>query len=770
MDKPLKILLVEDNPADAQLVLKQLKREKIDFAEELVENQDQYVQALANMNPDIILSDYTLPRFDGMQALLIRNELKPNIPFILVTGSVNEDVAVKCMKSGADDYIIKKNYYRLGEAIRAAISKRELIARKEEVEKELQRSREEFRLYFENAAVGMSVTSPDRSFLEINKTLCEMTGYSKEELTGKKWTDITYHEDLDKNMILFQEALDGLRDNYALDKRFIRKDGSLVNVALSVVCIRNEDGSVKHFLSSYLDITERIKLEENIRQERMMLRTLLDNLPNPIYFLDRYGKKILTNKADIALAGLTKPEEVLYKTDLELYPGEIGERGHADNIFVLETGMPIINREEYFFDRNNRKRWHLTSKFPLKDASGAVQGLVGIGHDITERKLFENEMVKAKEKAEESDRLKTAFLQNISHEIRTPLNAIVGFSTLLNEEDIDQTARKSYAEMIVQSSNHLLSVISDIVDISNIEANIVKINKSETDIGAILASVKRQFENAAWEKGLQFIVDNKLNEDERIIITDKARFTQILINLVNNAVKFTDKGHISVVAEHKDSNIRVTVSDTGIGIPPEFHARIFERFFKVPHAGPKLYEGTGLGLAISKAYAGLLGGNLTFSSRPEAGSSFVFTVPYIKPVAEIKESTQPGSEQNQSFREKKRILIAEDIDSNYKLLTYFIRDINAEHVRARNGKEAVEICKRGENFDLILMDIKMPEMDGYTAARLIRELYPNVPIIAQTAYADEREQVMNSGFNAYISKPFDKKRLLSVIFDLVSPV
>ncbi|HPC99178.1 MAG TPA: PAS domain S-box protein, partial [Bacteroidales bacterium] len=392
MDKPLKILLVEDNPADAQLVLKQLKREKIDFAEELVENQDQYVQALANMNPDIILSDYTLPRFDGMQALLIRNELKPNIPFILVTGSVNEDVAVKCMKSGADDYIIKKNYYRLGEAIRAAISKRELIARKEEVEKELQRSREEFRLYFENAAVGMSVTSPDRSFLEINKTLCEMTGYSKEELTGKKWTDITYHEDLDKNMILFQEALDGLRDNYALDKRFIRKDGSLVNVALSVVCIRNEDGSVKHFLSSYLDITERIKLEENIRQERMMLRTLLDNLPNPIYFLDRYGKKILTNKADIALAGLTKPEEVLYKTDLELYPGEIGERGHADNIFVLETGMPIINREEYFFDRNNRKRWLLTSKFPLKDASGAVQGLVGIGHDITERKLFENEM------------------------------------------------------------------------------------------------------------------------------------------------------------------------------------------------------------------------------------------------------------------------------------------------------------------------------------------------------------------------------------------
>ncbi|HRR94092.1 MAG TPA: response regulator, partial [Bacteroidales bacterium] len=193
-------------------------------------------------------------------------------------------------------------------------------------------------------------------------------------------------------------------------------------------------------------------------------------------------------------------------------------------------------------------------------------------------------------------------------------------------------------------------------------------------------------------------------------------------------------------------------------------------FFKVPHAGPKLYEGTGLGLAISKAYAGLLGGNLTFSSRPEAGSSFVFTVPYIKPVAEIKESTQPDSEQNQSFREKKRILIAEDIDSNYKLLTYFIRDINAEHVRARNGKEAVEICKRGENFDLILMDIKMPEMDGYTATRLIRELYPNVPIIAQTAYADEREQVMNSGFNAYISKPFDKKRLLSVIFDLVSPV
>ena len=205
-----------------------------------------------------------------------------------------------------------------------------------------------------------------------------------------------------------------------------------------------------------------------------MLRTLIDNLPDPIFVVDKECRKVIANKADVENIGLTSESEVLGKTDIDLFPGKIGKRGHADDIKIITSGKPIFNREEEFLNKKGVKRWLLTTKIPLHDKDGKITGLVGIGHDITERKKNEEELIRAKEKAEESDKLKTAFLHNISHEIRTPMNAIVGFSALLGEPDLDRDTQKSYIEIIMQSSNHLLSIITDIVDISNIEANLDK--------------------------------------------------------------------------------------------------------------------------------------------------------------------------------------------------------------------------------------------------------------------------------------------------------
>jgi CheY-like chemotaxis protein/nitrogen-specific signal transduction histidine kinase len=392
---------------------------------------------------------------------------------------------------------------------------------------------------------------------------------------------------------------------------------------------------------------------------------------------------------------------------------------------------------------------------------------VGIGHDITERKEIVEELIRAKEKAEESDKLKTAFLHNISHEIRTPMNAIVGFSALLGEPEVDEKTRKSYIEVIMQSSNHLLSIITDIVDISNIEANLIKTYKNEVPINTTIKSLFNQFIPKAAEKKIDMIWEPGLSDYDALILTDKSKLSQIISNLISNAIKFTDKGTIKIGYKLVENFLEFCVSDTGIGISPEHHARIFDRFYQVSNAMERLYEGTGLGLAISKAYIEHLGGKIWLSSEQGKGTSFFFTIPYEKQVATTLPVTEKGVPDSYVFPVKKVILVAEDIESNFKLIRYFLSDSNVEVLHAYNGKEAVEKCLSTGKIDLILMDIKMPVMDGYTAVKLIREKNAIVPIIAQTAYIDDKEKAIECGCSGFISKPFDKKSLFKVLREFI---
>lgn len=384
-----------------------------------------------------------------------------------------------------------------------------------------------------------------------------------------------------------------------------------------------------------------------------------------------------------------------------------------------------------------------------------------------ESKSFEEELIKAKDKAEESDRLKTAFLHNISHEIRTPMNAIIGFSALLGEPNVDEQTRQSYIEVIMQSSNHLLEIMTDIVDISNIEANLIKIAKSEVDLNATIKRVCDQFTTKADEKKLSLTYETSLGNSDALILTDGTKLFQILSNLVSNALKFTNTGHIRLECKLKDSFFEFCISDTGIGIPKEHHNRIFDRFYQVQNIESRVFEGTGLGLAISKAYVELLGGEIWLSSEQGIGTSFFFTIPYEKPVVEA--SAIDGKEVSEGFvfPVTKTVLVAEDFESNFKLIKFFLSSANINIIRATNGKEAVEKTLAERNIDLILMDIKMPIMDGFTAVKLIREKNITIPIIAQTAYADERERALECGCSSFISKPFDKKGLLQIIHEFI---
>jgi PAS domain S-box-containing protein len=769
MVSKLKILFVEDVKTDAELIWREIEKNKISFSKILVDNRDSFIEYMKDFEPDLIISDYKLPQFDGMTALQLRNERAPFIPFILVTGSVNEEVAVECMKAGADDYILKENLSRLGPAINNSINKSKLSKAKKAAEEELQKS--ELRLQKAQAIAHVGNWELDLSTKLVWCSDEALRIYGLEKDIHEIPYEIIKKSPFPEYRPLLDETLDQLlkyNEPYEVEFDIQRaNDGAIRSIYSKAELVLSNNDEMVTVVGVIQDITDHKIAEANIIQERRMLRTLIDNLPDPIYVLDRECRKVIANKADVKNIGFSTEDEVLGKTDIELFPGHIGERGYADDKKVITTGKAVIDLEEEFISANGVRLWLQTTKIPLYDKDGKITGLVGIGHDITERKHNEEELIKAKEKAEESDRLKTAFLHNISHEIRTPMNAIVGFSALLGEPELTERSRDEYIEVIMKSSDHLLSIITDIVDISNIEANLIKTIKNEISVNSILNSLCNQFIPTAMEKNILMSCENGLSDSESIVLTDSTKLTQILSNLISNALKFTGEGYIKLSYKVLGEFIEFCVSDTGIGIPGEYHEKIFDRFYQIQSSDSRLYEGTGLGLAITQAYVELMGGKVWLDSEPGKGTSFFFTIPYEKPLVKTNPIVTTTVSKDFVFPVKKTILVAEDMDSNFKLIRYFLSGINADILRAENGKEAVEKFYTNKNIDLILMDVKMPVMDGYAAVKLIRESDPIIPIIAQTAYADDRETAVECGCNGFLSKPFDKQKLINTIREYI---
>ena len=761
------------------------------------------------------------------------------------------------------------------------------ITERKQAEEELLKSEGRYKVLFQNSNDAIILMNKDGSFDCNPQTLKMFKVNTKEEFFKFYPAELSpivqpdgknsYEASQEYINVAYQEGIN------RFDWTHRRTDGEdfYTEVLLSTV----DFGEEQVLQCTVRDITERKRAEQTIIYEHKILRTLIDNIPDVIYIKDIDCRKVIANTADVRNIGFKEETEVLGKTDIELFPGPIGERGYTDDKKLINSGEAIIEREEDFLGKNGERCWLQTTKIPLRDKDGKITGLVGIGRDITKRKraeeeliqsylfsesllktipfgmdivdekgtvlfqsdnfkkLFgeeaigkkcweiyrddkkqcsecplikgitigeteayeshgvldnrifeishtgmmyqgkktmleifqditdrkqsEEELINAKEKAEEGDRLKTAFLNNISHEIRTPMNAIVGFCALLGEPDLNEQSRMDYIEVIIQSSNHLLAIISDIVDISNIEANIVKIAKNGININSTFKSLYDQFLPKVSEKKIQLICESDVPDSDALIIADNTKLKQILINLINNAIKFTDKGYVKVGCVLRDKFLEFCVSDTGIGIGEEYYQRIFDRFYQVQLSISRLYEGTGLGLAISKANVELMGGKIWLTSEPGKGSTFFFSIPYEKQAVETLAVNEKRVPEDFVFPEKKTILVAEDIDSNFKLVRFFLSNANTEIIRAANGKEAVQKFQSNKNIDLILMDIKMPVMDGYTAVKLIRETNNTIPIIAQTAYAEDKEKAIDSGCSGFISKPFDKKSLLKVIHEFI---
>ena len=404
------------------------------------------------------------------------------------------------------------------------------------------------------------------------------------------------------------------------------------------------------------------------------------------------------------------------------------------------------------------------------------------------------ELIVARDKAEESDRLKTTFLNNISHEIRTPFNGILGFLPILQTDGLSFEDRELYNSVVNQSAFRLMNTIDDIVEISQIQAGQTKLTITEIDISKLFDELSYQLKPKAESKGLVFNVQHGLPGHLGCISTDSKKLNSIFFNLIGNAIKFTSAGSVELGYFLTDSRtstfkpkasapaggsagtvinpyeIQFFVKDTGVGIPENIQLAIFEKFMQADVSTTRPFDGSGLGLSIAKAYVEMLGGRIWVESEFGKGSVFYFTIPYqVKPEGEItsKKSDLTGMDENQDNSEWPglKILIAEDDETSEIFISISVNEFSREILKVSSGAEAIEACRNNPDIDLILMDIKMPGMDGYEATRQIRQFNNEVVIIAQTAYAlvGDREKASKAGCNDYISKPIKKQELNALI-------
>jgi len=446
-------------------------------------------------------------------------------------------------------------------------------------------------------------------------------------------------------------------------------------------------------------------------------------------------------------------DDIIGKTDFDLFPSQEATKMRSDDIDSLEsreeTRKIIVDK-----DSNDRTIFFDQLRLLVEDESRAL--LISIERDITKDKLMEQELIDAKERAEESDKLKSAFIANMSHEIRTPLNAIVGFSKIIAETS-DPEERKSYYSIVETNNGRLLGLINEILDLSKIESGIMEFDLEPTNLASLSRDILQTM-SLRCQPGVKLIFEE--SDPDLIINTDKNRLSQVINNLIGNSIKFTKQGSISFGYHLNEKFLEFTVTDTGSGIAPDKIRKVFDRFIK----GDNFTQGTGLGLPICKSIIEKMGGSISVESTYGEGAKFIFTIPVEYMIQSF--SRKGGADSGNSVV----ILVAEDTDSNYQLLENMIGQTFTLR-RAQNGMEVVTMFQDSEP-DLVLMDIKMPILNGIEAAKIIRSISPKVPIVALSAYAfdQDRNAAMQAGCNDFLAKPFDKTQLMDILLHYLSVV
>ncbi|GAB6283352.1 MAG: hypothetical protein STSR0008_21160 [Ignavibacterium sp.] len=851
MKNKIKILHLEDNPYDSELI-KELLNESIFSAEiKVVDNQNDFIQNLQTNNYDIIISDFSLPTFNGKEALLLVKELKPETPFIFLSGTIGEDAAIESLIYGATDYVLKNKPERLIPAIQRALYETEIKQAKIKAEQELILSEEKYREFVNAVNDGFFIVDLDGTINFSNKALALMIGFNKaDELVGHKFYEFVIQEQVEEIKRITQEINENNLTFENIEVKIKLIDGQLVYFDVKTFPIF-ENGQVIGHRGIIRDITERKQAEINLQKRDAILEVI-----------SIVAEKFLTTKnvnetINETLKLLCKASDASRVYLFQIYKSINGKLFISQtNEFVNDGIKPQIDNQELRnIDINSSGfiRWlekfekhelifGLVKDFPEEEkeflmaqdiksilivpiyVSEKVWGFIGLDECIYERiwsipeieaiqavsnlisgaitkNNIERELVEAKEKAEEMNRLKSVFLANMSHELRTPLIGILGFSEILLGEHLN-IEQEDMINTIFKSGNRLLETVNTILDFSKIESNKIEINYSRINVYEVIKQIVFLFQGFANQKKL-FLKMDEVN-DNFIFNSDQKILERIINNLINNALKFTIEGGVTVRLKKEIINSQpfcvIEIEDTGIGIPEDKQEIIFEEFRQASEGFSRSHEGTGLGLSITRRFTELLGGSITLKSKLNEGSTFIVKLPmnsdlttnlnnqeismddFDRRIKDVKQNkfveeniiNKEKKEQQILFDEKislPNILMVENDIISIDVVKIFLKNYcNFDY--ALDGIQALDMVKN-KKYDIILMDISLGgNLDGIEVVQKIRKLqiYKNIPIIAVTAHVQkqDREKFLSGGCTHYLSKPFTKKELIDLLNQILN--
>ena len=771
--KMKRIMVVEDESIVAMDIQRRLESLGYEVADVFATGEEA-VEKTRNIQPDLILMDIMLAgEMNGMEAAdHIRHQF--DIPIIYLTAYADEKTLQSVKQTQPYGYILKPFEEReLHTTIEMGIYRHKL-------EQQLKESRQWFETTLKCIGDAVIATDAHCKIVLMNTIAETLTGWQEKDAVDRDLTEIfnIIHEETRATVtnpavkVLRDKVIAGLANHTVL----IAKDGTELPIDDSAAPIKDERGNVIGVVLVFRDIIERRKAEREQQQQRTFLRKVIDTNPNLIFVKDRNGKFTLVNKAVADIYGTTVTN-LVGKTEDCFNPNK------EETDFFLESDKKVmaslaplfIPEESVTETKTGNQYWFQTTKTPLVSSDGKAHHVLCVATDITARKKIEDELIKAKRIAEQSTLAKKHFLAHLSHEIRTPMNTVVGMTHLLQKTETSPE-QLEYIQTLQLASDNLLGIVNDILDFSKIEAGVIEFDQERFNFSETINEVKQTLQFKTKNENLDIITQID-SEIPAFLVGDAIRLNQILSNLVSNAIKFTKTGTVAIIAkcqsqDKQNCTVVVSVEDTGVGISQDNLNHIFESFAQAGDDSRIKSGGSGLGLTIVKQLLEMQGGSISVESELNKGSTFRFILTFTKVqngTSKIPYQMSKVTSENNRL-DGIKILLTEDDKLSQRVATAILGKLGATVDVAENGK--VAIAKLSEqSYDIVLMDVQMPVMDGFTATNYIRDkMHYKLPILAMTASAsvETREKVLAQGMNDFITKPFNPDLLCLKIKTLVA--
>ncbi len=772
MNNELNVLVVEDNEDDAILILKEIENASFKINNQIVSSATGLSDALKNKKWDIVISDYVMPNFSGLEALKIVKEFDEDIPFIITSGTIGEAVAVDAMRAGANDYLMKNNLARLIPAIKREL--RESTIRKERklTKEKLKESEELYKTLVETSPEAIVLIDLKGNILFSNRQGARLAGENNvRNLINRNALEFIFPDDL---KIAKESLIKGIEGEIVsdLELRLLSKNKNLIYTQIRTAPIYDASGKPKYFILIIIDITRKIEGIKSRLKSEAEFRSVWENSFDAMRLCNEEGIIVRVNPAFCKMMNKTKEELEGQRFDFVYIDKTLDTLEKYKQSFKYRTIQSKVENEISI--EGKEKLWVEISNSYIEIEEQPTL-LLSIFRDISERKKYEEHLITAKEKAEEMNKLKSSFLNNMSHEIRTPMVAILGYAQLLLSE-LEAPDQQEMMKGIVNSSRRLMGTINSILDLSRIESGKVELEFKKINLVTETKEIIERLSILADQKGLY--IKFSARDDSITSFLDPSLYDQIVENLIGNAIKYTEKGGIIVEVTklliEGEYWAVLNVIDTGIGIPKESLDIIFEEFRQVSEGIGRRFEGSGLGLTITKKYVDLMNGKISVESRFGRGS--VFSVRFKSTVKEeieleTKDNSEktPETENNIEVKIKPtlaKILLVENDFGSINITRRFLKGLY-ELDCAEKGDAAIEMVK-SKKYDLILMDINLGYgKSGVDTTLEIKNIsgYENTPIVALTAYAmqSDKEYFLSLGLTHYLAKPFDKSDLINLI-------